>query len=226
MGLAPQLTRTVNLRRVDVSSHDRARGLMEDRLGMQADELLEALSASAVGLLEAVAVPAYIVDNDLRVRWQNAASKELVGDLRGRLEGSSQVVPEDLDRARDAFTQKQNGAEHAEVELSVLRRDGTLVRVAVSSVPLKNPAGQMIGSFGLIQVLGELDPASERAPRLSPRERETLALLAAGHSTVEMAERMAISKETVRNHVKRVLRALDASSRVEAVAKARRAGLV
>ena len=193
---------------------------------MQADELLEALSASAVGLLEAVAVPAYIVDNDLRVRWQNAASKELVGDLRGRLEGSSQVVPEDLDRARDAFTQKQNGAEHAEVELSVLRRDGTLVRIAVSSVPLKNPAGQMIGSFGLIQVLGELDQASERAPRLSPRERETLALLAAGHSTVEMAEQMAISKETVRNHVKRVLRALDASSRVEAVAKARRAGLV
>ena len=193
---------------------------------MQADELLEALSASAVGLLEAVAVPAYIVDNDLRVRWQNAASKELVGDLRGRLEGSSQVVPEDLDRARDAFIQKQNGAEHAEVELSVLRRDGTLVRIAVSSVPLKNPAGQMIGSFGLIQVLGELDQASERAPRLSPRERETLALLAAGHSTVEMAEQMAISKETVRNHVKRVLRALDASSRVEAVAKARRAGLV
>ena len=193
---------------------------------MQADELLEALSASAVGLLEAVAVPAYIVDNDLRVRWQNKASKELVGDLRGRLEGSSQVVPEDLDRARDAFTQKQNGAEHAEVELSVLRRDGTLVRIAVSSVPLKNPAGQMIGSFGLIQVLGELDQASERAPRLSPRERETLALLAAGHSTVEMAEQMAISKETVRNHVKRVLRALDASSRVEAVAKARRAGLV
>lgn len=193
---------------------------------MQADELLEALSASAVGLLEAVAVPAYIVDNDLRVRWQNKASKELVGDLRGRLEGSSQVVPEDLDRARDAFTQKQNGAEHAEVELSVMRRDGTLVRIAVSSVPLKNPAGQMIGSFGLIQVLGELDQASERAPRLSPRERETLALLAAGHSTVEMAERMAISKETVRNHVKRVLRALDASSRVEAVAKARRAGLV
>jgi len=199
---------------------------MEDRPGVQADELLEALSASAVGLLEAVAVPAYIVDNDLRVRWQNAASKELVGDLRGRLEGSSQVVPEDLDRARDAFTQKQNGAEHAEVELSVMRRDGTLVRIAVSSVPLKNPAGQMIGSFGLIQVLGELDQASERAPRLSPRERETLALLAAGHSTVEMAERMAISKETVRNHVKRVLRGLDASSRVEAVAKARRAGLV
>jgi DNA-binding CsgD family transcriptional regulator len=192
----------------------------------QTEELLEALSDSAVALLEAVAVPAYIVDNDLRVRWQNAASRELVGDLRGRLEASSKVVAEDLGCARDAFTQKQDGAAHTEVELSVLRRDGALVRVLVSSVPLKDPAGAMIGSFGLVQVLGELERAAEHPPRLSPRERETLSLLAAGHSTTEMAERMGISKETVRNHVKRVLRGLDASSRVEAVAKARRAGLV
>ena len=129
----------------------------------QTHELLEALSDCAVVLLEAVAVPAYIVDNDLRVRWQNAASRELVGDLRGRLEISSKVVPEDLDRARDAFTQKQNGAEHTELELSVLRRDGALVRVAVSSVPLKDPAGTMIGSFGLVQVLGEIE-AGLRTP--------------------------------------------------------------
>ena len=64
----------------------------------QTHELLEALSDCAVVLLEAVAVPAYIVDNDLRVRWQNAASRELVGDLRGRLEINSKVAPEDLDR--------------------------------------------------------------------------------------------------------------------------------
>jgi DNA-binding CsgD family transcriptional regulator len=199
---------------------------MEDRPAVQAEELLEALSVGAVDVLELVSVPAYIVDSHLRVRWQNAASRALVGDLRGRLEISSKVVPQDLDRAREAFAQKQNGAAHTEVELSVLRSDGALVRVVVSSVPLRNTAGQMIGSFGLVQVLRELEPAAERPPHLSPRELETLTLLAAGHSTAEIAERMAISKETVRNHIKRVLRSLDASSRVEAVAKGRRAGLV
>lgn len=199
---------------------------MGDRQAVKADDLLEALSTGAVALFESIAVPAYIVDNDLRVRWQNAASRELVGDLRGRLEDNSQIVAEDLARVREAFAQKQNGAEHTELELSMLRRDGALMRVAVSSVPLKNQAGAMIGSFGLVQVLRELEPASERPPRLSPRERETLALLAAGHSTAEIAEQMAISKETVRNHIKRVLSGLDANSRVEAVAKARRAGLV
>jgi DNA-binding CsgD family transcriptional regulator len=192
----------------------------------QTEELLAALSTGAVDALELVSVPAYIVDTDLRVRWQNAASRALVGDRRGRLTESFQVVPGDRGRVRESFTQQRDGASHTQVEQWVLRPDGALVRVTISSIPLKNPAGKMIGSFRLVQVLRELEPASEHPPRLSPRERETLTLLAAGHSTMEIAERMAISKETVRNHVKRLLRSLDASSRVEAVAKGRRAGLV
>jgi DNA-binding CsgD family transcriptional regulator len=189
-------------------------------------DLFEALSADVVGTLEAIRVPAYIVDRQRRVRWQNPASIELVGNLRGRLDGSAGLDPEDLPRAREAFAQKLNGAPSAELEVSVARPDGTRVRVAVNSVPLKDADGVVIGSFGLVQVLGEVDPSSERAPALSPRERETLMLLAAGCSTERMAQEMFISTETVRNHVKRVLRSLGASSRVEAVAKARRVGLI
>jgi DNA-binding CsgD family transcriptional regulator len=189
-------------------------------------ELLEALSTDVVRVLEVIRVPAYIVDLQRRIRWQNAASIELVGDLRGRLDGSVGLDSEDLPRAREAFARKLNGAPSTELEVSVVRRDGARVRVAVNSVPLRDPAGAMIGSFGLVQVLGEPRPASERAPALSPRERETLTLLAAGYSTEQMADQMSISTETVRNHVKRVLRTLGASSRVEAVAKARRVGLI
>jgi DNA-binding CsgD family transcriptional regulator len=165
------------------------------------------------------------VDRHRRVRWQNAASIELVGDLRGRLDGSV-LAPEDLPRARDAFRRKERGAAQTELEVAVARPDGRRVRVAVSSVPIRNAGGAMIGSFGLVQVLGEIDPSLERAPRLSRRERETLALLAAGYSTAQMAEQMSIATETVRNHVKGVLRSLGARSRVEAVAKARRMGLI
>jgi DNA-binding CsgD family transcriptional regulator len=190
------------------------------------EELLGALSADAVRALQDVRVPAYIVDRHRRVRWQNIASIELFGDLRGRLDGSVGLDAEDLPRARDAFTQKLNGAQHADVEVSVARADGTRMRVRVSTVPLKDGAGEMIGSFGLIQVLERTEAWSERRPSLSPRERETLALLADGCSTAQMAEQMGIAKETVRNHVKRVLRAIGASSRVEAVAKARQIGLI
>lgn len=199
---------------------------MESMGTVPAAELLKALSAGFLTTLETVGVPAYIVDSHRRIRWQNPASIELVGDLRGRLDGSVGLDPADLMRAREAFAKKQNGASHTELEVSVPRRDGTRVRVAISSVPLRNADGEMIGSFGLVQVLGELQAPGERPPRLSPRERETLTLLAAGSSTAQMAQRMGISKETVRNHVKGVLRSLGARSRVEAVAKGRNVGLI
>jgi DNA-binding CsgD family transcriptional regulator len=191
-----------------------------------ADELLTALAADFLAILEAVRVPAYIVDCHRRVRWQNAASFELVGDLRGRLDSSVGLDPEDLGRAREAFARKQNGAPHTELEVAIVRRDGKRVRVAISSVPLKDTDGLMIGSFGLVHVIGELEPACDSAPALSARQRETLALLAAGLSTAQMAQQMGIAKETVRNHVKGLLRHLGARSRVEAVAKARDVGLI
>lgn len=197
----------------------------ENALSVPEAELFAALSSDALSMLEAIGVPAYIVDCHRRIRWQNAASIDLVGDLRGRLDASV-LEPEDLERARESFTRKLNGAPQTELGVSVARRDGTRVRVLVNSVPLRNTDGLMIGSFGLVQVLGELDPSVERPPRLSPRERETLTLLAAGCSTAQMAEQMSISKETVRNHVKGVLRSLGARSRVEAVAKGRTVGLI
>ena len=195
-------------------------------MSVRETDLLGALSDDVVGTLEAIGVAAYIVDRQRRVRWQNAASIELVGDVRGRLDGSVGLDRDDVGRARKAFERKLNGAAHTELEVSLARPDGTRVRLAVNSVPLKGADGVVIGSFGLVQVLGEVESSLTRAPSLSPRERETLTLLAAGCSTAQMAEKMSISKETVRNHVKGVLRSLGATSRVEAVAKAREVGLI
>jgi len=65
------------------------------------------------------------------------------------------------------------------------------------------------------------DPAA-----LTTREHEVLALLAEGLSTEAMAERLFLSRNTVRNHVQRIMAKLDAHSRLEAVAVAVRRGLV
>jgi DNA-binding NarL/FixJ family response regulator len=61
---------------------------------------------------------------------------------------------------------------------------------------------------------------------LTAREREILDLLAAGRSTTEMVSELVVSVHTVRNHVRNVLTKLNASSRLEAVAVASRAGLL
>jgi DNA-binding NarL/FixJ family response regulator len=51
-------------------------------------------------------------------------------------------------------------------------------------------------------------------------------MLGTGLTTTQMAETMALSPETVRNHVKSTLRELNAKSRLEAVLTAYRLGLL
>jgi DNA-binding CsgD family transcriptional regulator len=61
---------------------------------------------------------------------------------------------------------------------------------------------------------------------LTPRQAEVLHLLAGGASTAQIQETLQLSRETVRNHISHLLRALGAHSRLEAVAMARRSGLI
>ena len=62
--------------------------------------------------------------------------------------------------------------------------------------------------------------------RLSPREREILALLADGKSQAQIAASLVISSKTVATHIQHVLSKLGVHSRAQAVAMAYRVGLV
>lgn len=68
--------------------------------------------------------------------------------------------------------------------------------------------------------------AAEAAGPLTGRQAEVLALVAHGASNAEIAERLVISVKTAGHHVSAILRRLGARSRTEAVAVARRDGLL
>jgi LuxR family maltose regulon positive regulatory protein len=68
--------------------------------------------------------------------------------------------------------------------------------------------------------------AGAAVPELSPREREVLHQLAAGHSTVQIAAAVAMSTNTVRGHVRRMQRKLAAPDREGVVGRARELGLL
>ena len=93
--------------------------------------------------------------------------------------------------------------------------------VDVSSVPLLR-GGQVIGVFG--QAFYEEEHAARSAHlALTPRQTEVLHMLENRDCRRSRSPRSCtLSRETVRNHVRHLLHALGAKSRLEAVAVARR----
>ncbi len=75
---------------------------------------------------------------------------------------------------------------------------------------------------------GELlaEVSGERPPELSRRELEVLRGLTTGATNAQIAQRLAISEHTVRNHVHSVMRKLGVANRTDAVATGLRRGLV
>ncbi len=64
------------------------------------------------------------------------------------------------------------------------------------------------------------------AAKLSPREAEIIAMLAAGASNKEIARRLELAESTVKIHVQGILRKLNLSSRVQAAVYAVKHGLM
>jgi RNA polymerase sigma factor (sigma-70 family) len=63
-------------------------------------------------------------------------------------------------------------------------------------------------------------------PKLTTREQEVLQWMAQGLSTKEIAHRLRISPETVKDHLVRIYEKLEARNRVEALERARSLGLL
>ena len=61
---------------------------------------------------------------------------------------------------------------------------------------------------------------------LTPREREVLGLVAQGATNAEIAEKLVVSENTVKFHMKNILQKLHARNRAEVVAFALKSGLV
>jgi PAS domain S-box-containing protein len=181
---------------------------------------LNAIGGDLCGALEDVNVPAYAIDPTGIIRWVNPAAVRLVGDVRGR-QFTSVVAPEETRRAREQFARKIAGtAKVTDARVVLVDPDGDRVDVEVSSVPLTQ-GHRVVGVFGQIADVHEEAPPPAPS-HLTPRQTEVLRLLQRGRSTEQIAGELHLSTETVRNHVRQLLRALGVHSRLEAVAAVRR----
>jgi PAS domain S-box-containing protein len=172
-------------------------------------------------VLEHVNVPSYVIDRVGVIRWVNQAARNIVGDVQGR-QFTSVVAPEETRRARELFARKIVGtAKVTDSGFVVIGADGDRVAVEISSVPLVH-GDHVVGVFGQVSDLVE-QPHVHPELHLTPRQAEVLELLERGRSTKQIADELQLSIETVRNHIRHLMRAIGAHSRLEAVAIANQA---
>jgi len=113
--------------------------------------------------------------------------------------------------------------------LKNIRRDEmlSLLRGAMRGEAAITPAlgGRMLEEFRRIGKQPAVDPA-DQCVLLSGREQEVLVLAAGGASNQEIAEKLSISINTVRSHMRKILSKLQLNNRREASLYARREGLI
>jgi DNA-binding NarL/FixJ family response regulator len=80
--------------------------------------------------------------------------------------------------------------------------------------------------FGAVPLEADQEEAPIVSTPLTPREIDILRLMATSHTNREIASQLFVSEETVRTHVKHILRKLSQPDRTQAVIAAVRAGLL
>jgi DNA-binding NarL/FixJ family response regulator len=109
------------------------------------------------------------------------------------------------------LTKDADGATLVESVLAVLRGENLLQQAVLSSPAL---ARKVLTEFRSMNQGGE---AAESDVMLSPRELEVLDCLIMGNSNKEIAARLYITEQTVKNHMTSVLRKLQVDDRVAAL---------
>ena len=184
----------------------------------------DALGGDLHAAVHSIGVPSYVIDASGIIRWINPAAERLVGDVRGR-QFTSVVAPHETRRARELFARKMvGGAQVTDAEAMLISAEGGYVSVDISAVPLKD-GHRIVGVFGQISGVNEEEEHQPYLDDLTPRQAEILRLLEWGRSTEQIAGELQLSQETVRNHIRRLFRALGVHTRLEAVARARFTGM-
>lgn len=132
-----------------------------------------------------------------------------------------------------------DGRALAHFDLTVPQPEGEPLWFCVGAFPLSSSFGDaaavcMLRPVSAYKVLARLSqmnlpnevPPPPAANPLTPREREILRLLAEGHNTRKLADKLHISYVTTRNHIHHIFEKLGVHSRAEAVSSAFRHRLI
>lgn len=129
------------------------------------------------------------------------------------------------DEEADLYEAVKNGASGYLLKDSSIEEVAQGIRVVADGQSLISPsmAAKLIDEF---KTMSKPDKVTGAALKLTERELDVLRLVAKGLSNRDVAQRLAISENTVKNHVRNMLEKLQLHSRMEAVMYAVREKIV
>ncbi|NIH84397.1 helix-turn-helix transcriptional regulator [Amycolatopsis granulosa] len=175
----------------------------------------------AEGLASVIAVPVQTAGRCRGVLYGAVRRPVTFGDrVRDALMESGRRLAREL-AARDELTDRaaslSPGATREE-----LRAVHSELRAIAGGLPDPEARCRLYAAAQRLVELGEGRPVPEPRVRLSTREMDVLAQVALGRTNAEVAERLSLSRETVKAYLGSAMRKLDAHTRHEAVVQARR----
>jgi PAS domain S-box-containing protein len=184
-----------------------------------------------VWLVDSLVVPASLHDAAGRFLYMNAAAELASGKSNAYWLGrhfTEPVPPGAREKVAAQFRRAVERGEPTDFETVFIDGSGRLRGVRAQHLPLR--AGDEIVGVLILAFHARRPPSDpagvEREPQLTARQLEILDLVASGLSTSEISSLLTISTETVRNHIRNVLRELHVHTRPQAIAAARRLGLL
>jgi PAS domain S-box-containing protein len=199
------------------------------------DGMAQPGSPSHAQVLDQVALAVIATDSNGVVTTWNSRAEALYGWSRHEAVGkhiNDLTVPAESQRNAEAILAAIAAGRTWQGPFRVKRKDGTGFTAYVKNSPIQEN-GEILGVVGVSIEIGDPElvaavrsledihrPGSRRSRTLSPREREVLGLLARGLTGEQIAERLVLSPETIRTHIRNAREKLGASTRVEAVTMA------
>ncbi|MFP5346112.1 MAG: response regulator [Actinomycetes bacterium] len=156
------------------------------------------------------------------VRMPGVGGVEATRLIREKVPTTAVLMLTMYDDDATVFTAMRAGARGYLLKDAEQQEIAAAIRAVCSGQVIFGPtvAARMLGYFA--------SPPVRKAtpfPELTDREREILDLLAAGHGTSGIAEKLFLSPKTVSNHMTKIFAKLEVADRTAAIIRAREGGL-
>ncbi len=165
--------------------------------------------------------PVLLLDEQRRIVKVNGAALSLFGGPQASLIGTSIdeiIKPEDRAAAASEWQEFLQSGEYSG-KRALLRADGSEVQIEFAA-RLESIGGRRLATYVAMVEQEASTPSVEGSGELplTNREREVITLIALGDETAQIAEKLHISPDTVRTHVRNAMAKLGARTRAQLVA--------